>query len=440
MKMKKMLALALTAVLALSLCGCQQGLETLKKLEDIELPPLPEVTDAASQENEPAQNGQETGGQVQVFEQGEGDGGPVTVRFQQTGREEYDPENGTQLILTFSYETPYVTIRENGEAAQKINDYAAMLDETFYTGNDYGAGEALGFNAMLEMAQDNYAYAVNSGLEMGLEYSAYSSVSVARADSAVVSFVYDEQFYTGGAHGNYSTRGYVFNARTGDLLSLQDLSGDYAALSAFLTEYMVKAVENDSELAQRIDYALLEGKSNAEIFAGLLRDGSWYLNGEGMVIFSDLYEISSYAAGPIEFTVPYDLLAGVIDAGWLPEEKTGEGSLEAVAMDQVEDGTVEIVDFVNAGEGDSLCLLVQGTVYDVEITRVQYAGSFYETGSLWYAGRLSGCAVQLQAPLPEGMPELMIRYTSGGERVTRLLSHGEDGGPALVDDSIQPVG
>ena len=47
--------------------------------------------------------------------------------------------------------------------------------------------------------------------------------------------------------------------------------------------------------------------------SALLREGSWYFSGSGMVIFSSLYEISSYAAGIIQFEIPYSELAGHID-------------------------------------------------------------------------------------------------------------------------------
>ncbi len=441
--MKKGFVLLLTMVMAFSLCACEQGLATLEKLDDVELPPLPEVTEEVTPApEEQAPEASEAPAAEQPADYEELDlANRVCVNIGRTAYTEYDPQNGSQLILNFSYETPRVQIEGRPEAAQAINDYLAMLDETFYTGNDYGAGSSMGYNMLLELAQDNYSYAVNSGTEMSLEYSDTRSASIARVDSAVLSILYNEASYTGGAHGNYGSRGYVFDVETGARLSLEDLSGDAAALSSFLVDYMVNTVESDESYAQRIDLMeLTEGAGYADVLSPLLRDGSWYLSGEGLVIFSDLYEISSYAAGPVSFTIPYAELDGVLDAKWLPQDKPGEGRFVISPMDQVEDGTVEIIDLVSDGrEGESFCLRCEGTVQDVKISAGQYTDVFYETSALWYASHMSGCAVQLEARLPDGLPELMISYTSGGEPHSVLLTRGEDGGPALAEN-VEAVG
>ena len=146
-------------------------------------------------------------------------------------------------------------------------------------------------------------------------------------------------------------------------------------------------------------------------------------------------------SGMIEFHNPYEELNGVIDEKWLPESKSEPGRFTIAPMDDIEDGTVEIIDFVSANhDGETYCVTAEGAVYDVRVSTVQYANSFFETEQLWYASHMSGCAIQLQASLPDGMPNLMISYTSGGERHSVLLTHGEEGGPALVDDSLEAVG
>lgn len=449
--MKRLFACLLALMLAFSLCACQESQQIIENLKNVELPPLPEATeepaptgDAADEPQEaPAETEPVSGEPAQVTYEALELENRVTVKTDTTQRyEEYDPQNGEELILSFSYVSPHVSIQGRDEAAQAINDYLAMLDETYYTGNDYGAGTAMGYNMMLELAQDNYGYAISTGEDVELTFAASRTTAVARSDGAVLSLVYDDYSFTGGAHPNSGQRGYVFDTQTGARLSLEDLSGDYGALSEALTAAMVKRAEEDTALAAQLDASITEGKSYEELFSPLLRDGSWYLSEEGIVIFSDQEELSSYAAGPVRFEIPYGELEGVLDAKWLPEEKPGEGRFTVASMDAFEDGTVEIIDLVTDGKegGEDLCLTVEGTVYDVSITGVYYSDSFYETSYLWNASHMSGCAVQLQAVLPDGMPELMIRYSSGGQEHRVLLTHGEDGGPALVDDSIEAVG
>ena len=91
-----------------------------------------------------------------------------------------------------------------------------------------------------------------------LELVSSRTVSVERMDDRVLTLLYNDYSFTGGAHGFYGDTGSSFDVETGKLLSLEDLSGDYDALAAFLTDYMVNTVENDPELAQRIDLGLFE--------------------------------------------------------------------------------------------------------------------------------------------------------------------------------------
>ena len=116
-------------------------------------------------------------------------------------------------------------------------------------------------------------------------------------------------------------------------------------------------------------------------------------------------------------------------------------------LSEVEDGTVWSIDRLNISEGEDLYLTVEGTVYDVAVSRAAYFDhddekNFFETERLWYASYMSDCALQLSVLVPGGMPDLMIRYTdSAGEENRLLLSEsGVDGGLILVDDSIRAVG
>ena len=371
----------------------------------------------------------------------------VTVTVGSTAYEELDPQNGEKLILRFSYETPHVSIQGREEAAGRINDYLAMLDETFYTGNDYGAGAATGFNAMLEFAQDQYGYIVSQGEEYEEQYcfSATRTVSVARADEQVLSLWYDDYYYTGGTRGSQEDKGFVFDAQTGEKLQLEDLSGEGEAFSAWLTETMLGLIDADPDYYGRIELETAKTTLGAEDLEGvcraLQREDSWYLDMDGLVLFSGQNEIGTGVDGDVEFHIPYEQLRDHVDSRWLPGDRSAPGHFVLTPMDQVEDGSVEIIDLLTADEdGESYCLLAEGAVYDVRISRVQYATGFYGTAQLWSASHMSGCALQLQAALPEGMPELMISYTAGGERHSVLLSQDETGSAALVDDSIEAVG
>ena len=437
--MRKFTAILLAAALALSLCACG-GLDNLK---NVELPPLPDADAQASPEATPVPEATEI-----VSEPESKLPEHIIVSITSHSEQHYDPQNGETLILTFSYETPEVYIEGRDEASGKINEYIATLDETYYTGNDYGMGQSDGVNGMLEMATDNYSYAVENGItDMPMEFASSRSAEVKRIDSRLLSLLCNTYVYTGGAHGNYVDRGYNFDTETGEYVTLEMLSGDYEKLSEFLLGYMCRLFEEDKDgyYSERISDEYLQSLSSdyKTAFAALLRDGSWYFDGDGMVIFSDVYEIAPYAAGIVEFRIPYSDLKGQIDDKWLQPERSGEGSLELKEQSDVADGSIEIIDKVTVDEnGEALCLEAVGTVYDVRLSRVDYSDRFYETAQLWACSYMNDCILQLDTVIPDGMPDLMVSYSDENGESHRLLltQSGEDGSYILTGDNIEAVG
>lgn len=429
--MKKIMALILVLALAATMCACDE----LEKLQQVELPPLPTVEPSQEPETtpEPAEESPEPSPEPLEL------GNRVIVSITNNTEIHNAPDNEAQRILTFSYDTPQVHIEGNDAAAAAINDHIAVLDELYYS----GTGNGDGINAMLEMALDNYSYAVDTGAELGLEYSSDRTVSVPRADNAVVSLILSTNTYTGGVHGNYFDRGYVYDAQTGELLTLEKLTSDADAFSAFAASYLVELAKNDETYAS-LD--LIEDLPSA--MAALLREGSWYFDDNGLVVFSDVYELASYAEGIIRFTIPYGALEDYIDAKWLPTQRqSGDGSFEVSLLSDVPSGSVEIIDRVTAdSEGLELCLKAVGTVYDVSISSVEYADyshKFFETASHWACSYMSDCAIQLVTLIPEGMPNLMISYTTadGVHHHSLISQSGVDGSISLTDaESVEAIG
>ena len=131
--MKKITALLIAALLALSLCGCEQ----IEQLKQIELPtpsvepseePSPEPTPEASEEPEATPEPTPEAAEPSSY---------VTISIGEHKETYYAPDDENQMILDFSYETPTVHIYGNDEASEKINDFIAALDEEYYTGNNY---------------------------------------------------------------------------------------------------------------------------------------------------------------------------------------------------------------------------------------------------------------------------------------------------------------
>lgn len=445
--MKKIIYLLLLSAIAFSLTACGA-------LDALDLPPLPDV--AAIKAEEAAQAEAEAAAQATELEAANAAeilptaspllNNHVIVKIEPFSETYLDPQNGTEPILEYSYEIPLVYIEGRDAANAAINEHVAAIAETFQTGNDYGYGMGSGLNMFLEMATDNYTYIVNSGEEfLTMLYSYGQTVKVARADEKILSLRYNTYSFTGGAHGNYVDSAYVFDTETGERITLDMLSADSEALRSFLVDYMLSLYETDEGgyYSQRISEDILFGTSLKDAITALLREQSWYLGEEGLVIFSDIYELGPYAAGICEFVVPYAELADKIEPRYMPVEKSGEGSFSLIRQSELSEGSAQIIDRVTVNaEGEQLCLVADGMVYDVRLAAVSYIDRFYETAQLWACSYMKDCLLQLDVMIPEGMPNLMLSYTDGaGAHHSLLLTQsGEDGSLILVDDDIEAVG
>lgn len=424
--MKRTIALLTAMMLCVSLCACT----ALEKLKNMELPPLPT---ALPEETQPI-------GETDAPQTGHKLANHIVVGITENTQEFFDQQNGTQKILTFSYETPAVYVEGNEAASEAINEYIARLNETYVTGNDYGVGTADGLNVMLERAQDNYYISVENNLDLPLEFSSDKSVKTKRIDEQCLALVYTTYSYTGGAHGNYGDDAYVFDGTTGELVTLDKLSGDTQQLAEYLTECMVALVSEDKEqyYSQRLgDGSYLSGVSMDDALKALVRDGNWYFDADGMCVFSDLYEIAPYAVGIVEFHIPYDKLSGHIDEKWIKAPESESGKLTAMAQSEIKDGSVEIIDRVAVSEtGAEIALAAEGAIYQVKLSTVEYVNDdFFETSQLWAGSYMKNCVLQVVTDIPDGMPNLMISYldADGTAHDVLITQSGLDGAIILMD-------
>ena len=436
--MKRTAAIVLAAAICLSLCACTG-------LPKVDLPPVPTPAPSAAPTPEP----QETltpSAPAETTVTEKQPTGPVIVSISGTEQLAYDPQYGETLILRFSYETPKIIDETNPEAAEKVNEFAALLNEAFITGEDYGEGAGVGYNNMLTAAEDNYSMHMEMQEENpNLELYASRQIAVPRNDGTVLTLLFNDSSYNGGVHGGYSTRAYSFDMSSGERLTLADLGQDETALRALLVGEMLRQAREDARIAEQIGGYVQEEELEEKLSA-LLRSGSWYLNHDGMLIFSDEYEISDYASGPVTFHIPADKLSGLVEERYLIAPTPSGGSLRAVPQEALADGSTEIVDMVKiSDDGTTVYLVADGEVCDLRIASVDYFdhnSSFVEKATHWSCSSLKAAAVQLVTVLPDGMPNLLISWRGAeGEQSVLLTQSGEDGSPILMpSESIEAVG
>ncbi|MDE7131988.1 MAG: DUF4163 domain-containing protein [Lachnospiraceae bacterium] len=213
----------------------------------------------------------------------------------QTKEDNKTTEDGTVYFYKSAI-YPVVTMEGNAEAADKINaDIRSRIDS---------------FNANKEvedMAEEMLQYFEEEDNDYPLlGYSAGLTYKTVRADSNVISFTLTYDSFSGGAHGNYTVLGANYSAKTGDLISFSDLSDDPAAFREDTLSYNQKLAGTES-YAERMFSA--DDITNGTLESVLYADNAWYLSTSGLVFISDPYALGPYAAGIIEFIIPYSDLA-----------------------------------------------------------------------------------------------------------------------------------
>lgn len=126
--------------------------------------------------------------------------------------------------------------------------------------------------------------------------------------SSVISLYYNESTYTGGAHGNYNTSYYNFDATNGKLLELNEIVKDTLALNKlaevkFKAEETAMAKENGMEFKME-DYFFPENKFILPQNIGITK--------EGLRLLYNPYEVAAYARGMIILDIPWQELKGIV--------------------------------------------------------------------------------------------------------------------------------
>lgn len=203
-----------------------------------------------------------------------------------------------RIIYTSTCTYPVVTIEGNENATDKINADIQAIVNSFYADTSYP-----------EWAKDEYEEYYNTNLH-SYTYSDSILFTVTRADSNVISFLITNEWYGGGAHGLYGSTGLNYDTCTGELIDFADLSENADAFHkdslAFL-QSLAAANSYQSIMWPEED----TWKEDHDLEKVLYQDGRWYLSTSGLVFFSHPYELSGFAAGEIEFTIPYSDLEGM---------------------------------------------------------------------------------------------------------------------------------
>jgi hypothetical protein len=119
-----------------------------------------------------------------------------------------------------------------------------------------------------------------------------------------INITFEIYYYSGGAHGITAIKTFVFDARTGEQMSLQNIfTGEYLKTLSLLSREVLKAKDPNSDIYSFAEEGTTPEPDNFSAFT---------LESDGMhVVFGD-YQVGPYVIGHPEIVISYDKLEGVL--------------------------------------------------------------------------------------------------------------------------------
>lgn len=428
MRQKSLLILLTTALLSagLSACGTKNNSDSDTGLE---ISPISDDEDSTGAETENPQDASQAGDTAENTaddsdtdvisdisdsgQQGDEDN-PVSVTFEKS-IDEIKSDDGT-VICTNSVQMPVVSIKGAEDIAEKINADLEEYYKTFSTGN----------NGTVEMAREDYAASLGEDGWDFLGYSTDISVKVTRMDDAVISFQITLYDFTGGAHGNYGSGGRNYSAKTGELLSFDEISGDYEAFHATVLDYMINLAESPAYKDK------LFGPPSKDDLDSVLFDGdNWVFTRSGISFLAAPYVLGPYASGEIAFMLPYEkayelgLREDYRYNGNFVDERYYIYKSDPETFEPIVDGTPDCY-FDLDGDGTEEGLAFYGQIVDPETGESSYAfyidGKNYgdviddELQNIKSNGYMENTYALYHADAPDGgVPAIAVLFTEFGE-------------------------
>ena len=276
-----------------------------------------------------------------------------------------------EIALQYDYQMPTVT---GIPGAEQINEAWKSDRDVFLHGSDFSV------DGMKEEAADWYE---TYGEVAGTPYTLSTTMSVARADSKVLSFVPNFYTYTGGAHGYGAESGRTFDSQTGQTLMLADICVDEPEFREFAESYILT-------LSQSSQYQFDDGESvffndYESSISDVVEDGLWYFDEDGIVFIAQPYMLASFACGTLTFTIPYESLEGYIREEYLPEPVENTSGIGSLTM-ELTDGEYLVYDGEKTSDDDRhVVFTAEGDVYQLSVTTEGYYSTLDEVpnSDLW---------------------------------------------------------
>lgn len=396
--MKKIIALLLSACLALTAVGCSAAPAPQDEPDDTTAPNViipPSTDDYMDPVTDISQ--------------------PMHAIVMPTVSEQTKAEDGTVL-----FSRTYQKIQLVLTTANSADAIAADLQKRI--------GSALANSSEIEgYAKDEY-----SGSEGWNPYFIDLAYTPTRIDKAVISLFGNHSSYSGGNHPSLVTESVTYDLSTGKALTLANILVD---------GYTGEALSNliSTSLAPSADKLSHDYEKNLQsIFSvNLNYISNWYFSRTGLCFHFAPYIIAPYASGTIIAEIPYDQLGDVLKEQYLPAEQTkATGSIYAEIFLEDDSERFPVLSHVELDpNGTEVLLYPDANVTDVRIEIGTWSsdGATYIPTSTVFAADIVGLGkgIVLHADFSENAPILRLNYRSDDGDASAFILYDQEG------DSIQ---
>lgn len=297
--MKKKIYFALIA--AICLTGCASDKTEKESLEHIESETLSEPSQEMQEE---ATSEEET---MQATEQESQEEAPQESNSENANVQETASESGSRTIAYHEAALEKSWDADTGEVACTVKLAYPVFEGTSTAEEMMNAFYEEWLSDKLEAYENDPESIVKYALELKNDpefadspaYEEDFMLESVTVRPKVISVYQSFYSYSGGAHGMPGRENHMFDPETGKEITLENLTNmSSQELNDKMRTMFLELVENDTENKFFPEAAdTLAQKDNFT--------SKYYLNEEGVVFYTEPYEISPYAAGFTEIVVPY---------------------------------------------------------------------------------------------------------------------------------------
>lgn len=327
-------------------------------------------------------------------------------------------DDGTKY---FEYTESKATVTEGRDrlAVAKMNEELS----SFYAELDEARGST---------EKDAREFFINSAGYDPLYFRFYADSFVMRGDSAVLSLCTDVYSYWGGAHGTSSRYVLNFDSVSGERIYFNDLSADSDALYDFVLKYITQLAKGYGGYEQ----------ISLESLPSLIDNEQWYFGTDGLTIYADAYQVASYAAGRIGFTISYEELSDLLYEKYIPTYGVSDNDepMSAACPGELDLSESEKVgSIVIDPEGQEVVLTVDEEIYNLRIYGVVLADGGMElnkTSEYMYCSSLDTDEyLTVTVYIPDVYCNVVVSYmTANGTFVQRGIYQSGNDGSVYLDD------